>query len=123
MDARRILKVSEAVKEELSEIVGFEMEDPRLAEVDVTDVLVSPDSRHASVRVAVRGDERQVKKVLEALEHASGFLRRELASRLQLRYVPELHFAHDKNPDVDTRLDILLRRARKTRAREDPSRG
>ena len=118
MDARRILRVSEAVKEELSEIIGFEMEDPRLAEVDVTDVMVSPDSKHATVRVALRGGGRQARKSLEALEHASSFLRRELAARLQLRHVPELHFAEDKNPDVDYRIDVLLKKARKTRARE-----
>jgi len=79
---------------------------------------VSPDSRHATVRVAIRSDERHAKKVLEALDHASGFLRRELAGRLQLRHVPELHFAQDKNPDVDSRVDMLLKKARKTRARE-----
>ena len=55
MDVRRILRVSEAVKEELYEIIGFEMEDPRLLEVEVTDVQVSPDSRHAAIKVALRG--------------------------------------------------------------------
>ena len=119
MDVRRILRVSEAVKEELSEIVGFEMEDPRLLDVDVTDVQVSPDSRYAAVKVAIRGDARVVKKALEALDHASGFLRRELALRLQLRHVPELRFEQDKNPDVESRVDILLRRARKTRGRDE----
>ena len=119
MDVRRILRVSEAVKEELSEIIGFEMEDPRLLDVDVSDVQVSPDSRHAAVKVAIRGDAKQVKKAMEALDHASGFLRRELALRLQLRHVPELHFEQDKNPDVENRVDILLRRARKSRGRNE----
>ena len=82
MDVRRILRVSEAVKEELNEIIGFEMEDPRLLEVEVTDVQVSPDSRHAAVKVALRGDQKRQKQALAALEHASGFLRRELALRL-----------------------------------------
>ena len=59
MDVRRILRVSEAIKEELNEIVGFEMEDPRLAMVDVTGVLVAPDLRNAVVRVGLSGDERQ----------------------------------------------------------------
>jgi len=118
MDARRVLRVSEAIKEELSEIIGFEMEDPRVAEVDVTDVLVSPDSKHATVRVGLRGDDRQNRKSLEALDHAAGFLRHELAVRLQLRHAPELHFEQDKNPDVDYRIDVLLKRARKSRARE-----
>ena len=119
MDERRILRVSEAVKEELYEIIGFEMEDPRLLEVDVTDVHVSPDSRHAAVKVAVRGDERTRNEALAALAHAAGYLRQELAARLQLRRVPELHFEQDKNPDVESRVDFLLRRARKSRGRDE----
>src|SRR5690349_21162895 len=109
MDERRTLRVSEAIREELCEIIGFEMEDPRLREVDVTEVHVSPDSRHANVKIAPRGDERKQNQSLAALEHASGFLRRELAFRLQLRHVPELHFERDKNPDADSRIDFLLR--------------
>ena len=119
MDVRRILRVSEAVKEELYEIIGFELEDPRLAEVAVTDVQVSPDSRHAAVKVALRGDQRERHQAMAALEHASGYLRQELASRLQLRRVPELHFEPDKNPDVESRVDFLLRRARKSRGRDE----
>ena len=119
MDERRTLRVSEAVREELTEIVGFEMDDPRLSGVDVTEVHVSPDSRHATVKVAARGDEKQQNEALTALEHAGSYLRRELASRLQLRHVPELHFERDKNPDVDSRIDFLLRRAKKTRGRDE----
>src|SRR5215468_6219621 len=116
MDERRTLRVSEAVREELSEIIGFELDDPRLLEVDVTEVQVSPDSRHATVKIAARGDERKQNQALAALVHASGYLRRELAFRLQLRHVPELHFERDKNPDADSRIDFLLRRAKKSRA-------
>ena len=119
MDERRTLRVSEAVREELSEIIGFEMEDPRLKEVDVTEVHVSPDSRHANVKIAVRGEEREQNQTLAVLAHAAGFLRRELAFRLQLRHVPELHFERDKNPDADSRIDFLLRRAKKSRARDE----
>ena len=53
MDERRTLRVGEAIRVELTEIIGFEMEDPRLREVDVTEVQVSPDSRHATVKIAV----------------------------------------------------------------------
>jgi ribosome-binding factor A len=117
MDERRTLRVSEAVREELAEIIGLEMEDPRLLAVDVTEVHVSPDSRHATVKVAVRGTEREQTQALAALEHAQGFLRRQLASRLQLRHVPELHFDRDKNPDVESRIDFLIKRAKKSRGR------
>jgi len=119
MDEHRTLRVSEAVREELSEIIGFELEDPKLLAVDVTDVQVSPDARHASVKVAVRGTPREQAQALAALEHAQGFLRRQLAFRLQLRRVPELHFDHDRNPNVESRIDLLLKRAKKSRGRTE----
>jgi ribosome-binding factor A len=119
MDERRTLRVAEAIREELAELIGFELDDPRVAGVDVTDVHVSPDGRHANIRVSLRGNERAQNQALAALEHAIGYLRRELAGRLQLRHVPELHFDRDKNPDVEGRVEFLLRRAKKSKARDE----
>lgn len=118
MDERRTLRVSEAVREELSEIIGFETEDPRLLAIEVIEAHVSPDGRHATVRVACRGAEREKKESMAALEHARHYLRHELASRLSLRHVPELHFNEDRNPDVESRIDFLLKRAKRSRGRE-----
>ena len=114
MDERRTLRISEAVREELSEIIGFETDDPRLLAVDVTEVHVSSDGRHASIKVALRGDQREQERSLAALEHARHFLRHELAGRLSLRHVPELHFERDRNPDADSRIEFLLKRAKKS---------
>ena len=119
MDERRTLRVSEAVREELTEIIGFETDDPRLLAVEVTEVHVSPDGRHANVRVGLRGTDRDQKQSLDALEHAKHFLRHELATRLNLRHVPELHFTQDRNPDVESRIEFLLKRARKSRGRNE----
>lgn len=119
MDEHRSRRISELVREELSELIGFEMDDPRVRSVTVTAAEVSSDNRHAHVRVAVGdtgagGEE----KALAALEHAKNFLRHELATRLNLRRVPELHFSADSHPEAESRIDFLLRRARKSRARE-----
>ena len=119
MDQHRRERVSETVREELAELIGFEMEDPRLAGVAVTDVQVGPDLRHAHVRVGVWGDERQRQAAMAALDHARHYLRHELASRLSLRHVPELHFERDRNPDADNRLETLLQRAKKSRGRAE----
>jgi len=119
MDERRTLRVSEAVREELSEIIGFETDDPRLLAVDVVEVHVSADGRHANIRVAIRGNEREQRESLAALDHARHFLRHELAMRLSLRHVPELHFEHDRNPDVESRIDFLLKRAKRSRGKAD----
>jgi ribosome-binding factor A len=119
MDERRTLRVSEAVREELAEIIAFEMQDPRVLDVDVTEVHVSPDGRHAHVRVAVRGDERKQNESLAALDHARHYLRHELGIRLTLRHVPELHFERDRNPDADSRIDFLIKRAKKSHGRTE----
>jgi len=115
MDEHRVHRVSEAVREELSEIIGFEMNDPRLLPVDVTAVDVTPDNRHAHVSVFITGDEREQAKAMAALEHARNYLRHELARRLNLRRVPELHFSSDRWADATARVEFLLKRAKKKR--------
>jgi ribosome-binding factor A len=115
MDEHRILRVSETVREELAEIIGFEMSDPRLAAVDVTEVHLSPDSRHAHIGVSLSGDKREQEQALAALEHARNYLRHELASRLNLRRIPELHFTSDLWSEAADRVELLLKRAKKKR--------
>lgn len=122
MDAHRTGRVSEAVREELSEIIGFELEDPRLIDVVVTEVHVSPDMRHAHVKVGVDASNTQPQKALKALDHAANFLRHELATRLSLRRTPELHFALDEHPEAPERVELLLKRARKTRGQQTDGR-
>ena len=119
MDQRRTIRVSEAVREELSEIIGFETDDTRLLAIEVVDTQVSPDGRHATVRVNIRGTEKERRESLAALENARHYLRHELASRLSLRHVPELHFNQEKNSDIETRIDFLIKRARKSRGRTE----
>jgi ribosome-binding factor A len=114
MESHRTQRVSEAVREELSELIGFELDDPRLNSVSVTSAEVSTDMRHAHVKVAVESS--QEKAVLAGLEHAKSFLKRELAARLNLRRIPELHFAVDSHPDADSRIEFLLRRAKRNQA-------
>jgi ribosome-binding factor A len=116
MEEHRAQRVSEAVKEELSELIGFEMDDPRLESVNVTNAEVSSDMRTAHIKVAIEAG--MEKKALDALEHAKGFLKHELAARLNLRRVPDLYFAADTHPDAESRIDFLLRRAKRTRARD-----
>lgn len=103
----------------MSEIIGFETADARLHMIEVIDAHVSPDGRHATVRVTLHGNEKQCKEAVAALEGARHYLRHELAVRLALRHVPELHFNHDRNADVESRIEFLLRRAKKSRGRTE----
>jgi ribosome-binding factor A len=119
MDERRAERVGEIIREELMEMIGFEMADPRLAPVDVTAVLMSPDLRVARVLVALHGIESEQQDGLRALEGARQYLRHELARRLNLRKMPELAFEVDPWQETASRVEVLLRRAKKTRSKAE----
>ncbi|MBK9154098.1 MAG: 30S ribosome-binding factor RbfA [Chloracidobacterium sp.] len=87
--------MAEALKEEIAEIVGFELEDPRLEAVTVTDVTVTDDLRDAKVFVVVEGGDEESKKALTALQHAAGYVRQQVAMNLSLRHAPHLLFVRD----------------------------
>ncbi len=115
MDEHRAARVAEAIREELSEIIGFELDDPRLNGAAVGDVEIDPGSRHVRVRVATEGGPAEQRQTLAALAHARPYLRHHLAARLNLRKVPELHFQIDRWAQADSRIEILLKRAKKKR--------
>ena len=105
---RRPERLAEALKEEVSEVVSFELDDPELQNATVTDVEVSPDLRDAKVYVLVQGDETEIKQTLRNLQHAAGFIRQQVALNLDLRFTPHLHFARDTAEENATRIGRLL---------------
>jgi len=119
MPGRRPERLGEQIKEELSLIIGGEVEDPRLGFVTVTGAKLSADLRTAKIYVSILGDEDEVKGSLTALRRASGFIRHQLGAVLRMRYTPELHFVYD---DADVRAarieELLSEEAAKARARE-----
>jgi ribosome-binding factor A len=118
MDSHRTERVSEALREELGEIIAYELSDPRIADATVTEVLLSPDMRHAQVRLHLSNEAGQQAATIRALDGARHFLRRQLATRLNLYRVPELHFEADVTSSPD-RLQHLLRRMRRGRPRDE----
>ena len=108
MPTRRQRRVSELIHRELSKLLMLEARDPRLAGVTITGVTVTPDLLLAHIYFSVLGDQTAKKEALAGLEHANGFLRTELASRVRLRFVPELVFEEDKSAEYGRRIDELL---------------
>ena len=93
---RRRLRVNGLLRAEISELLQRQVKDPRLGVfVTITEVLSSPDLRHAKVFVSILGSEQEKKEALRALTAASGFLRKQLSERLVLRRIPELNFVED----------------------------
>jgi len=109
MQGRRIDRIEEQLRIELSEIIEREIHDPRVGLATVTAIKVSPDLRHARVFVTVLGGEEQKKKTLEGLKSAASFIRRALSKRLQhLKRVPELTFGYDESVEKGIRIEELL---------------
>ena len=92
---RRPERLAEVLREEITEIVGYELDDPRVLTVTVTDVRVSENLRDAKVYVMVQGDENEIKAALKALQHAATFVRQQVALNLDLRHAPHLNFVRD----------------------------
>src|SRR6476661_5591751 len=93
---RRAERTADTLKEEIAQIVGYELEDPRLTMVTVTDVRLSSDKRAARVFVTIAGDENEHKAALAALKHAAPYVRKQLGLSLNLPRIPEIHFVRDR---------------------------
>ncbi len=101
-------RTADSLKEEIAQIVGYELEDPRLTMVTVTDVRLSADKRAARVYVTVAGDEEEHKAALAALKHAAPYVRKQLGLSLNLPRTPEIHFVRDRVEEEGERVDQLL---------------
>jgi ribosome-binding factor A len=96
MNSRRLLKAAEAIREVVGMARLVEIKDPRVCDVTVTYVEVSPDMRQARVHVSVMGDEKKQTLCLRGLESASGFLQSKVGKRIDTRYTPRLKFVLDQ---------------------------
>ena len=105
---RRPERVADMLREEITQIVGYELEDPRVQTVTVTDVRVSENLRDASVYVTIEGSETEILSALEALRHAAPYVRKQVGFSLNLRYTPEIHFIRDTVEEKGARVDQLL---------------
>jgi ribosome-binding factor A len=96
MPSRRTLKAAEAIREVVSMAILREIKDPRVRDVTVTAVEVSPDMRNARVHVSVMGNETKQNLTLRGLRSAAGFLQAKVAERIETRYTPRLVFELDQ---------------------------
>jgi ribosome-binding factor A len=105
---RRPERVAEQVREEIAQIVGYELEDPRVSMVTVTDVRMSENLRDAKVFVMVAGTDEEAAKALRALQKAAPYVRRQLAFEMNLRHAPQINFVRDTVEERAARVNDLL---------------
>lgn len=95
MTSRRIQKAAEAIREVVSMAILTDLKDPRVRDVTVTSVEVTPDMRQAKVHVSIMGDETRQNLSLRGLQNSAGFLQSKVAKRIDTRYTPRLTFMLD----------------------------
>ena len=107
-------KLGELFAAELSDLLRTRVKDPRVGFASITHVEVSGDYRHAKIYVSVMGSDEERDNTMKALKHATGFLRHELASRIVLRYMPEIVFKLDTSIEQGSRILALIRENEKS---------
>ena len=108
MASRRILKAASAIREVVSMAILTELRDPRIRDVTVTYVEVSPDMRQAKIHVSIMGNEGQQELCLRGLRNAAGFLQQKVAQRIDTRYTPRLMFELDRGVKHSIEVSRLL---------------
>ena len=115
MSSRRLLKAAEAIREVVASSILTELRDPRVRDVTVVGVKVSPDMREAKISVSVMGDESQQQLSLRGLQNAAGFLQSKIASRIDTRHTPRLQFVIDKGVQQSLLVGEILEKIKRER--------
>jgi ribosome-binding factor A len=109
--SHRVERVAAQLRQEISAIIIRDLKDPRVEMASITEVKLSPDLRNATVKVSVVGEPENQRAAIDGLQHAKGFIRRELGTRLtNLRFAPELRFQLDEGIAYSVRVSQLLRK-------------
>jgi len=116
----RLKRIADRIQQDLSEmLVRGDIHDPRLEGIFITDTRVDRELAYANIFVsALEGEERSA-EVLEGLNHAKGFLRKRLASQIQLRTFPELRFFWDPTPERAEKLENLIEKIQTERKKKE----
>jgi ribosome-binding factor A len=106
--SRRPQRVALQIQQEISLLLARNIKDRRIGFVTVTGVRITPDLKHARVYVSLMETEEQKKESLAALNHAAGWIRRELGQKIRMRHVPEIAFFTDTSQDYGEHIDELI---------------
>jgi ribosome-binding factor A len=118
---QRGLRVADQIQKDLSELIAYELKDPRVGMVTISEVKLTPDYAHAKVYFTLLKDSpEEVKQTLEGLGKAAGYLRNQLGKRLHIHTLPTLHFLHDTSTSRGMAMSALIDQANATRAKDDP---
>ena len=107
----RAERISVRIQSVITDLLSKKMQDPRIEMATISAVKLSADLRIAHVYIAVFGDKKRIKETLEGFHKSSGFIRKSIAPKLGLKYMPELKFVHDDSFDKAAKMDELIKSA------------
>lgn len=114
MEFSRSERVAEEIKKAVSQIINNEIKDPRVSGlISVTKVEMTKDLRHAKIFLSIYGEESEKQKVFEGLKNAEGFIRKELAHRVRMKFFPEISFKIDESIEYGIHIYKLLEEVQK----------
>ena len=117
---QRGLRVADQIQKDLSELIAFELKDPRVGMITLAEVQITPDYAHAKIYFTMlKDDPETVKNTLAGLQAASGYLRNMLGKRLHIHTLPALHFVHDTSVARGMAMSALIDQANATRSLDD----
>lgn len=120
MSENRVRRVAEQIRKDVSQIIGSEMKDPRLAGItSVTDVQLSRDLRYASIYVSIFGSDLEKQETLQTLIKATGFIRTEIGKRIRLRYTPDINFYLDNSIEYGAHIERVIKSLKEDEKSED----
>ena len=119
MKTGRDKKIAEEIRREVSQILHFEMSDPRLIGVTITGVKVSSDLRFARIYFGTPGAEVRKEPILNGLKKSTGHVRHLLAGRLNMKFVPQIEFFYDESFEIEARLQQIFKDMPKTEKSEE----
>lgn len=122
MSSHRTARIAEEIKRELAQMIREELKDPRIKGlISITNVDVTNDLRYAKVFVSSLSGSKENEDIIKGLEKAGGYMRSEIAKRLQLRFTPELLFKQDSSIEYGTKINRILSDIRQEEGVEDPN--
>lgn len=107
----RAERISVRIQSVITELLSKKMQDPRIEMATISGVKLSADLRIAHVYIAVFGDQKRIREALEGFHQSRGFIRKNIAPKLGLKYMPELKFVHDDSFDKAAKMDELIKSA------------
>ena len=109
MKTGRDKKIAEEIRREVSQIFHFELSDPRVLGASVTSVKLTPDLKLARVYFALPGSEEKASQAEKALKKSAPYIRRLLAGRIIIKYLPQLEFYYDESLEIEAKLDKIFK--------------